>query len=71
MLLDVPTVMLTLRLAPEAVNKLGCMAGFEVGIGLCLPILTITKLYGRILASISGSSSFCHSDLTHFKRDKR
>ena len=34
-LLDVLGVMLTLQLAPEAVNKLGCKAGFEVGIGLC------------------------------------
>ena len=43
-LLDVPSVMLTLRLAPEAVNKSGCKAGFEVGIGLCSPIPTITKI---------------------------
>ena len=33
-LLDVLTVMLTLQLAPEAVNKSCCKAGFEVGIGL-------------------------------------
>ena len=34
-LLDVLNVMLTLKLAPEAVNKSGCKVGFEVGIGLC------------------------------------
>ena len=34
-LIDVLSVMLTLQLAPEAVNKSGCKAGFEVGIGLC------------------------------------
>ena len=45
-LLDVLSVMLTLQLAPEAVNKSGCKAGFEVGIGLCSPIPTITKFYG-------------------------
>ena len=43
-LLDIMSVMLTLRLASEAVNKSGCTAGFEVGIGLCSPISTITKL---------------------------
>ena len=32
-LLGVLNVMLTLQSAPEAVNKSGCMAGFEVGIG--------------------------------------
>ena len=57
-LLDVLSVMLTLRLASEAVNKSGCMAGFEVGIGLCSPIPTITKLYGSVLASILGPPSF-------------
>ena len=58
-LLDVLSVMLTLQLAPEAVNKSGCKAGFEVGtIVLCSPISTITKLFGSILASISGPSSF-------------
>ena len=31
-LLDVLSVMLTLQLAPEAVNKSGSKAGFEVGI---------------------------------------
>ena len=31
-LLDVLSVMLTLQLVPEAVNKSGCKAGFEVGI---------------------------------------
>ena len=31
-LLDVLSVMLTLQLAPEAVNKSGCKAGFEVSI---------------------------------------
>ena len=46
-LLDVLSVMLTLQFAPEAVNKSGCKAGFEVGIGLWSPIPTITKLYGR------------------------
>ena len=39
-------------------KKSGCKAGFEVGIGLCWPIPTITKLFGIILASISGPSSF-------------
>ena len=58
MLLDVPSVILTLLLAPEAVNKSGCKAGFEVGLGLCSPIPTITKLYGSILASILGPPSF-------------
>ena len=57
-LLDVLSVMLTLRLAPEAVNKSGCKAGFEVGIGLCSPIPTITKPYGSVLASILGPPSF-------------
>ena len=57
-LLGVPSVMLTLRLASEAANKSGCKAGFEVGIGLCSPIPTITKLYGSVLASISGPPSF-------------
>ena len=57
-LLDVLSVMLTLRLAPEAVNKSGCKAGFEVGIGLCSPIPTITKLYGSVLAAILGPPSF-------------
>ena len=52
------SVMLTLQLAPEDVNKSGCKAGFEVGIGLCSPIPTITKLYGSILASILGPPSF-------------
>ena len=50
--------MLTLQLAPEAVRKSGCKAGFEVGIGLCSSILTFTKLYGRVLASILGPPSF-------------
>ena len=58
MLLDVLSVMLTLRLATEAVNKSGCNAGFEVGIRLCSPIPTITKLYGSVLASILGPASF-------------
>ena len=57
-LLDVLSVMLTLQLAPEAVNKSGGKSGFEVGIGLCSPIPTITKLYGIVLASILGPSSF-------------
>ena len=57
-LLDVLSVMLTLQLAPEAVNKSGYKAGFEVGIGLCSPILTITKLYGSVLASILGPPIF-------------
>ena len=52
------SVMLTLQLAPEAVNKTGCKAGFEVGIGLCSPIPTITKLYGSIFDSILGPPSF-------------
>ena len=49
---------LTLQLAHEAVNKSGCKAGCEVGIRLCSPIPTITKLYGSVLASILGPSSF-------------
>ena len=57
-LLDVPSVMLTLRLVPEAVNKSGCKAEFEVGIGLCSPIPTITKLYGSVSDSILGPPSF-------------
>ena len=55
MLLDVRSVMLTLRLASEAVNKSGCKVGFEVGIGLCSPIPTITI---SVLASILGPPSF-------------
>ena len=58
MLLDVQSVMLTLQLAPEAVNKSGYKDGFEVGIGLCSPIPTITKLNGSVLASILGPSNF-------------
>ena len=59
MQLDVLRVMLPLRLVPEAVNKSGCKAGFEVGIGLCSsPIPTITKLYGSVLTSILGPPSF-------------
>ena len=58
MLLDVLRIMLTLQLASEAVNKSGSKVGFEVGIGLCSPIPTITKLYGSVLASILGPSSF-------------
>ena len=58
MLLDVLSVMLTLQSAAEAVNKSGCMAGFEVGMGLCSPIPTITKLYGIVLVSILGPPSF-------------
>ena len=57
-MLDVLSVMQTLQLAPEAVRKSGCKAGFEVGIGLCSSILTFTKLYGRVLASILGPPSF-------------
>ena len=57
-LIDVLSVMLTLQLAPEAVNKSGCKAVFEGGIGLCSPIPTITKLYGSVLASILGPPSF-------------
>ena len=55
--------MLTLQLAPEAVIKSGCKAGFEVGIKLCSSILTFTKLYGSILASILGPPSFDIYDL--------
>ena len=55
---DVLSVMLTLQVAPEAVNKSGCKAGFEVGIGLCSPIPTITKPYGSVSASILGPPSF-------------
>ena len=57
-LLDVLSVMLTLQSASEAVNKSGCEAGVEVGIGLCSPIPTITKLYGSVLAFILGPPSF-------------
>ena len=58
MLLDVLSVMLTLQLDPEAVNQSDSKAGFEVGVGLCSPIPTITKLYGSILASNLGPPSF-------------
>ena len=57
-LLDVLSVMPTLQLTPEAVDKSGCKAEFMVGIGLCSPIPTITKLYGSVLASILGPPSF-------------
>ena len=57
-LLDVLSVMLTLRFVSEAVNKSGCEAGFEVRIGLCSTIPTITKFYGSVLASILGPPSF-------------
>ena len=57
-LLDVLSVMLTLQLAPEAVNKSGCKARFEVGIGICSPIPTMTKLYGSVLASTLGPPRF-------------
>ena len=57
-LLDVLVVMLTLQLPPEAVNKSGGKAGFEVGIGLGSPIPTITKLYGSVLASILNPPNF-------------
>ena len=57
-LLEVLSVMLTLQLTPEAVNKSGCKAGFEVGIWLCSPIPTITKLYGSVLASILSPPNF-------------
>ena len=64
-LVDVLSAMLTLQLAPLAVKKSGCKAGFEVGIGLCSPIPTITKLYGSVLASIS--SKLCYTDLMQLK----
>ena len=57
-LLDVLRVMLTLQLAPKAVNKSGSKAEFEVGVGLCSPIPRITKIYGSVLASILGPPSF-------------
>ena len=57
-LLNVLSVMLTLQLAPEAVNESGSKAGFEVGIGLCSQIPTITKLHGSVLAPILGAPSF-------------
>ena len=57
-LLDVPSVMLTLRLEPEAVNKSGCNAEFEVGIGLCSPIIPTIPKYGSVSASILGPPSF-------------
>ena len=55
---EVLSVMLTLQLVPEAVNKSDCKAGFEVGIGLCSPIPTITKLDVSVLASILGPPRF-------------
>ena len=58
MLPDVLSVMRTLQLAPEAVNNSGSKARFEVGIELCSPIPTTTKLYGSVLASILGPPSF-------------
>ena len=57
-MLDVLSVLLTLQLAPEAVNESGCKAEFEVGIGLCSQIPTITKLHGSVLAPILGAPSF-------------
>ena len=57
-LLEVLSVMLTIQLAPEAVNKSGCKARFEVGIGLCSPVPTITKLCSSVLASILDPPSF-------------
>ena len=57
-LLDVLSVVLTHQLAPEAVNKSGCKTGFEVGIGLCSPIPTITKLDVSVFASILGPPRF-------------
>ena len=58
-LLNVLSVILTLQLAPEAVNKSDCKAaGFEVGIGLCSPIPTITKLYDSVLTSILDPQNF-------------
>ena len=65
------SVMLTLRLAPEAVNKSGCKAGFEVGIGLYSPIPTITKTLRLCFGLYFRSSKLCYSDLMQFKRDKR
>ena len=59
-LLDVLSVMPTLQLAPEAVNKSGCNAGFAAGIGLCSPIPTFTKLYISILAPILGPPSLVY-----------
>ena len=53
-----PGEMLTLQLAPEAVNESGCKAEFEVGIGLCSQTPTITKLHGSVLAPILGAPSF-------------
>ena len=70
-LLDVLSVMLTLRLAPEAVNKSGCKAGFEVGIGLCSPIPTVTKTLRYFFDLYFRSFKLCYSDLMQFKRDKR
>ena len=71
MLLDVLSVMLTLQLAPAAVSNRAARPGFEVGIGLCSPIPTITKLYGSILGLYFRSSKLYYSDLMQFKRDKR
>ena len=58
LLSKVLSVMLTLQLVPEAVNKSDCKAGFEVGIGLSSPIPTITKLDVSVLASILGPPRF-------------
>ena len=71
MLLDVLSVILNLQLAPEAVNNSGSKAGFEVGIGLCSAIPTITKFYGSVLASILGPPSFVRVNIMQFKREKR
>ena len=57
---SVLSVMLTLQLDPEAVNKLGSKAGFEVGLGLFSPIPTITKLYRIVLASILGPQALVY-----------
>ena len=43
-MLDVLSVMQTLQLAPEAVNKWGGKAGFEVGVGLFSPMANSTGL---------------------------
>ena len=55
---EVLSVMLTLQLAPESVNESDCKAGFEVGIGSCSSIPSITKRYGSVSASILGPPSF-------------
>ena len=58
-LLDVLSVMLTLRLAPEAVNKSGCKApGLRSVKDFVHQYRQLRKLYGSVLSSILGPPNF-------------